>query len=253
MVAMTTTRVHRAAPHLTPDLAPDLTLGLGPTRAKVLGTLQELGAPSTAADVAGRLDIHANTARFHLDALVAAGLVERAREERRRPGRPQVHYSPTTSAPATAHRSFRMLAEILARHMAEKYDDPHREGLEAGRSYGRLIAPGGDADGPDREGRDAVAEVFQQLDEMGFESEWEARAGTDPLEVTNCPFLEVAEGHLDVVCAVHQGLMDGMLAEVGSPLRVERLDPLVGPSRCVAHLRIVSSGPVDTRGSRAAR
>lgn len=231
MVVMTTTLRGSA----------DRAHGLGPTRTRVLGTLQDLRAPATVADVAERLDIHPNTARFHLDALVSAGLVGRAREERRRPGRPQVHYSANRSAPDAGHRSFRLLAEILTRHLSARSADAHGEAVEAGRSYGRLLA------GPDvaAAGRDAVSVVLGQLDEMGFASR--PSSESDVIEVTNCPFLEVAEGHLGVVCAVHHGLMDELLAAAGASTRLDRLDPLVGPSRCLAHLRPAPDQPGRAR------
>src|SRR5680860_1371951 len=50
---------------------------LGRKRAHVLALLQDAGAPLTASDVAARLGIHPNTARFHLDALETDGLVVR--------------------------------------------------------------------------------------------------------------------------------------------------------------------------------
>lgn len=223
-----------------PPATSDRAHGLGPTRARVLGTLQDLRFPSTAAEVAERLGIHLNTARFHLDALVSSGLADRAREDRRRPGRPQIHYAATQFAPQTAHRSYRLLAEILSRHLARHAADPHREGIEAGRDYGRFIAAASER-GPwkGRPGADdAVATVVAALDEIGFDSrqvpDESNTTGDATVEVTNCPFLEVAEGHLDVVCAVHRGIMEGMLDELGAAARVERLDPLVAPSRCVA-------------------
>ncbi|MDN5798105.1 MAG: helix-turn-helix domain-containing protein [Intrasporangium sp.] len=238
--------------------------GLGPTRARVLGTLQDLRAPSTAAEVAERLGIHLNTARFHLDGLVASGLAERAPVERRGPGRPQVHYAATRGAPQAAHRSYRLLAEILSRHLARHADDPGGEGLEAGRDYGRFLvrepgAAGADAPGHGadlREARGAVATVVETLDRLGFDSrpvEDGARLPDVTVEVTNCPFLEVAEGHLEVVCAVHRGLMEGMLDELGAPVGVARLDPLVSPSRCLARFATRPSRPATTPGEQAPR
>ncbi|WP_347350054.1 helix-turn-helix domain-containing protein [Intrasporangium sp.] len=223
--------------------------GLGPTRARVLGTLQDLRAPSTAAEVAERLGIHLNTARFHLDGLVTRGLAERAPAERRRPGRPQVRYAVTRAAPPAAHRSYRLLAEILSRHLARHADDPGAEGLAAGRDYGRFLVSGPDSSEGDQppsgpyDERDAVSTVIETLDRLGFDSRRVDDGAQPPdatvevnttVEVTNCPFLEVAEGHLEVVCAVHRGLMEGMLDELGARVGVARLDPLVAPSRCVA-------------------
>jgi predicted ArsR family transcriptional regulator len=63
----------------------------------------------------------------------------------------------------------------------------------------------------------------------------------------------VAEGHLGVVCAVHHGLMDELFAAAGAPTRLDRLDPLVGPSRCLAHLRPASDQPGEVRMASGSR
>jgi predicted ArsR family transcriptional regulator len=52
-----------------------------------------------------------------------------------------------------------------------------------------------------------------------------------------CPFRELAEQHGAVVCALHLGLVRGALAELRSPMQVERLDPFDEPGRCTAYLR----------------
>jgi predicted ArsR family transcriptional regulator len=39
-----------------------------------------------------------------------------------------------------------------------------------------------------------------------------------------------------VICALHLGLMRGALARMRAPVSVDRLDPFVEPSLCVAHL-----------------
>jgi predicted ArsR family transcriptional regulator len=54
--------------------------------------------------------------------------------------------------------------------------------------------------------------------------------------VSHCPFLEVAEEHEDVVCAMHLGLMRGVLERREAPLGVRDLEPLVAPGLCLAHL-----------------
>jgi predicted ArsR family transcriptional regulator len=51
-----------------------------------------------------------------------------------------------------------------------------------------------------------------------------------------CPFHDLAEAQPEVVCAVHKGLVDGALTELGSELRVEGLDVFVRPDLCRARL-----------------
>lgn len=208
----------------------------GPTRARVLAVLQDLGGPATVAEVAARLEAHPNTARFHLEALCAAGVVERRREERTAPGRPRTHYVAAAAAPPTTQRSYRLLAEILATQLAATAEDPGEAAASAGRTFGRRAAPPHVvADSPAA----AAAVVADSLAQMGFDSRLTVERGTDDarLDVLSCPFLEVATGHLEVVCSVHRGLMQGLLEGIGAPVRVRSLEPLVGPSHCIARLR----------------
>lgn len=258
---------------------PDRALGLGPTRARVLATVQDSAGPATASAVGERLGLHVNTARFHLEGLADADLVVREREDRAVPGRPRVHYRPVTGVPAAGHRSYRLLAEILTAHLATTAADPERSAAAAGETFGRLAArerrPAETA--PSASAEEATRIVVEALGEMGFGS----RAVTEPsgirLDVGQCPFLEVATehqggghggqdvrpaggpgggqrgaAHLGVVCAVHRGLMQGLLDGLEAPLRVDALDPLVGPSHCVA--RLVRRPPTaPTRAGAAAR
>lgn len=205
----------------------------GPSRSRVLAVLQDLGGPATAAEVAGRLGAHPNTARFHLEALVAAGAVSREREERTTPGRPRTHYVAEVAALPATQRSYRLLADILATHVARSADDPARDAADAGRTFGRLAAPAGERPRSVAATADLVVDA---LSGMGFESRRAVEGERARIDVTTCPFLEVATQHLDVVCAIHRGLMEGLLERVGAPVDVESLEPLVGPSHCVARL-----------------
>jgi predicted ArsR family transcriptional regulator len=52
-----------------------------------------------------------------------------------------------------------------------------------------------------------------------------------------CPFYALAEDSPQVICTLHQGIVEGALNEAGSEQTVERLDPFVEPGLCIAHLR----------------
>lgn len=209
--------------------------GLGPTRARVLALLQDTGEPMTAAAIGDRLGLHPNSARFHLDALTERDLVVRRREDRSTPGRPRVLYAAGSEAPSVTHRSYRLLAEILTSYLADQLADPTAAAEEAGLAWGRLLAPSAEpsrrADPPE-----ALATLVRALDRVGFDSHVVDEPDSLRLEVSHCPFLEVAEGHHDVVCSVHLGLIRGILERTDAPVSVDTLDPLVEPSRCIAHL-----------------
>lgn len=210
--------------------------GLGPTRSRVLALLQDAGEPLPADDIAGRLGLHPNTARFHLEALESAQLAVRTTEARRTPGRPRALFTAAPDSPAVALRSYRLLAEILTSYLANRLPDPGGSAEEAGTAWGRYLA---DPPSPfhDVNALEAVDALVARLGQIGFESHGAGEGDQLRLEVNHCPFLEVAAGHRDIVCSVHLGLMRGLLEQMRAPLTAESLEPLVEPSRCIAHLR----------------
>jgi predicted ArsR family transcriptional regulator len=210
--------------------------GLGPTRARVLALLQDAGEPMTAAAAAARLGLHVNSARFHLDGLTEDGLVRRRREERTTPGRPKVLYAAAAAAPGVAHRSYRLLADILTSMLADQLPDPAASAELAGQAWGRYLSPAPEPfERPDES--EALDTLVGALDTMGFDSHVVAEPDSLRLEVSHCPFLEVAEGHDHLVCSVHLGLIRGVLEQTRAPVAADSLEPLVEPSRCIAHLR----------------
>ncbi len=213
--------------------------GLGPTRARVLALLQDAGEPMTAAAAAARLGLHVNSARFHLDGLTEDGLVLRRREERSTPGRPKLLYAAATTAPGVAHRSYRLLAEILTSLLTDKLPDPATSATEAGHAWGRYLSPPPEPFRRQPES-EALHSLIHTLDKMGFDSHIVDEPGSLRLEISHCPFLEVAEGHSDVICSIHLGLMRGILDQANTTVTADTLEPLVEPSRCIAHL---SHGP----------
>jgi predicted ArsR family transcriptional regulator len=213
---------------------------LGESRARVLAALQDAGRPLGVGEVAERVDLHANTARFHLDALVEAGMVERANEEREQPGRPRALYAARPDVARTGQRSYRLLAEILTSYVAAETPDPARAAAQAGQAWGRYLA-----DRPPPFHRTdveaATTQLVATLGEIGFAPEAVTTGRKRQILLHHCPFREAAEQHREVVCAIHLGLMRGLLAEINAPLDAERLDPFVEPTLCIAHLTATSN------------
>ena len=209
--------------------------GLGRSRSRVLGLLQATGEPLGVEDVAEQVGLHPNTSRSHLDALVKAGLAERTVEARTRPGRPRALYTARPDGPRAGQRSYRLLADILAGYLAAQVPEPTTAGLHAGQVWGRYLA----VRPPPFQRLDAVAATEQLLrtqDDMGFAPEAVTVGREQQILLHHCPFLEIADQHRDVVCAVHLGLMQGLLAELDAPVDAERIDRLVEPTLCIAHL-----------------
>ena len=77
------------------------------------------------------------------------------------------------------------------------------------------------------------------------------QADGDSVRMRRCPFHELAESRPEIVCAVHKGVIDGALEELGSELRLEQLDIFPEPDVCVAVPSLEASQcTIESSGSR---
>lgn len=215
-------------------------------RAQVLRLLRESNEPLGIAEIANRLGIHANTARFHLDPLVANGQVECTRAEPGTPGRPPQLFQAVHGMDPMGARHYRVLAEALAATLATD-PDSGRRATEAGRVWGHLQAPAhtdtsSPADGVDPvEAAVSVNRLIGMLNELDFAPEQNDESRRSQIGLRNCPFLELAVDHSEVTCSVHLGLMRGAMEWWGAPVTVDRLDPFVEADLCMVHLSEVGA------------
>jgi predicted ArsR family transcriptional regulator len=217
-------------------LAPEDGPSLGHSRAVIADMLHAVDRPLGVREVAQRTGLHPNTARFHLEALVAAGLAAREAEDRETPGRPRIGYRAAADGPG-GRRHYRLLAVMLASLIAGTMPEPAAAAEAAGREWGAYLA-----EQPPPYQRLSAAEAIAKLTgimtELGFEphSVTGADDGQYRLQLRQCPFLEVAKQHRDVICALHLGLMRGAIALMRAPVTADGLDPFVAPGLCVARL-----------------
>ena len=214
---------------------------LGESRARVLAALRDAGASLGVGEVAERVGLHVNTARFHLDALAESGFVDRASEERAQPGRPRTLYAARPNSAGAGRRSYRLLAEILAGYVAAETPQPEQAAKQAGQAWGRYLA---DKPPPFHrvDADTATGQLVDTLDDIGFAPEAVVEDEQRKILLHHCPFLEAAEQHREVVCSIHLGLMRGVLAALGAPIEVDGLEPFVRPDLCVAHLTSQEDG-----------
>jgi predicted ArsR family transcriptional regulator len=217
-------------------LAPEDASPLGRSRADVLDMLRAAGGPLGVREVAQRMGLHPNTARFHLEALVEAGLAVRETEDRESPGRPRIGYRALADGPA-GRRRYRLLAEMLTSLIAGTMPEPERAAEAAGREWGAYLTE----QPPPYEklsAEEAIGKLTAVMEELGFSPQAETGDGDGQyrLCLRQCPFREVALHHQDVICSLHLGLMRGALARMRAPVTADRLDPFVESSLCVARL-----------------
>ncbi len=200
---------------------------LGATRSEVLRVVQSAGSPVGVSWVASVLDLHTNSARNHLEELVAAGFLHRAVQPSGAHGRPPAVYAATADAPTLGQTHLVELAQVLIDAFVLPLDGSEQRLVEAGRAWGRGAEPQVDS-GDDLT---AVARIFG---ERGFS----ALAGDRLVTFVKCPFREVLDGsQLPAACALHRGFIDGVLERRGSRDRLATLH--VGERECLARVEDV--------------
>ncbi|WP_127476696.1 helix-turn-helix transcriptional regulator [Microbacterium sulfonylureivorans] len=171
------------------------------------------------AELVDATGLHPNTVREHLQRLIDAGYVIAETERRITRGRPRVLYTAATGEPAASSP----VAVRKARDAARRGD------------LLRTVYP---TDAGETLSADALHQLDALVEDLGT-------AGFDPLvdegaltvDLTPCPHGAAAE-HRGTLCGVHVGLMDGVLAQAGGPLRVDGIAPSCDPSHCVVHLAV---------------
>ena len=84
-----------------------------------------------------------------------------------------------------------------------------------------------------------VGEVIDVLDGWGYHPEVSTSEGgrTARVELSDCPFLDLARDNQAVVCAVHRGLIAESMKQAGEADAEVTLEPFVTENRCRAHIR----------------
>lgn len=227
------------------------------SRVRVLQMLRDSAYPLGVREVAERLEVHPNTARGHLEGLVDADLAAPEQEKLTVPGRPRMVYTAVADGAQTGQRNFSMLSTILTSLVARSVPDPVGVSQEAGQAWGRYLS---ERPVPYQrvDAEQTLDRLQDMLQEVGFDPDPDPgrddKAATHDvgapraLRLRNCPFREVATSHPQIACAIHLGLMQGALEEMHSPLTVDRLEPFVQPTVCVAHISSVADGETRSPG-----
>jgi len=209
----------------------------GSSRTAVLGVLRRDGGLLRVEDLAEADNLSLSAVRFHLDRLVADGMVRTAKEPRLTPGRPRVMYQAVPVEAVDDRAAYRRLAAVLAAELAAEGGRP--AGEAAGRAWARrLVAEreqlpvpvsrtGGPVPVPNRpplpaDAPQALAIVLAVLEDGGFcprvvGDGWR-------VELHRCPFSELMADHSEIVCSVHAGLLGAVPELAGAPERLV-LDP----------------------------
>ena len=170
-------------------------------------------SPVRVAEAAAALDLHANTVREHLDAVVELGLVERSLARTSGRGRPATLYRASAADPAVAIRDYAGLATALAGQLARTSAHPERDARAAGVEWGRELV-----DEYSQTGGDARQSVLEALARLGFapDDDPDALGAHRGVALRRCPLLNAARRYPTIVCQVHLGIVEGMLERLGA-------------------------------------
>jgi predicted ArsR family transcriptional regulator len=210
-----------------------------PTRRRLYEHVVRQPHPVSRDDVAGAVGVPRPTTAFHLDRLVADGLLDvhyERRSGRTGPGagRPAKLYrraecSVSVSLP---ERRYDLAGELLAAALVEADASGERPAAVLDR---RAFARGRELAAEAGAGEDAVLAV---LEEHGFEP----RRQGDGIALANCPFHTLAQEHTELVCGMNLRLLEGVLDGVPDA----GLSACLGPERgmCCVRFRSTEDAPV---------
>lgn len=190
-------------------------------RRRMYAFIRKAGHPVTRDEAAASVGISRKLAAFHLDKLVAAGLLTADYANvsgLRRVGRLPKVYEPAgldvqLSIPQREHG---LLAGILLEAVLSSCDDTdaRQAALDAAAAQGRALGEAERASVRGRLGAERALTVAEQvLERHGFEP---VRCSATLVRLGNCPFHPYAARAADLVCAINHAFLDGFLEGVGA-------------------------------------
>ena len=215
-------------------------------RERVLQLVREHDGAVDATEVAARMGLHPTTVRFHLDGLCDEGVVARTRLARAGVGRPRTGYVAVRD-----RLDYQSLAEILALELGDNTEQRRRRAERAGRRWAERITAGtpetlAAQPGDSLDDQAAMtAEIFRRMGfgpELGPPAEPAGANRQRTIRLHACPVRDLARAHPEVGCAMHLGLMKGLLAHhptrrargPAHPALQAQLEPFVEAELCIA-------------------
>ncbi|HEV7708381.1 MAG TPA: helix-turn-helix domain-containing protein [Asanoa sp.] len=222
-------------------------------RRRMFGFIRRARRPVTREEVAAHAGISAKLAAFHLDKLVAAGLLRVCQESPgavRKVGRKPNVYEPADAdlQVSIPERRPDVIAEILLDAVLEHEpgEDARAAALRTARVRGEELGAGERARvrpgrlGPER----SLTLTEAMLERRGFEPDRTAPTG---IRLLNCPFHPLASRSPELVCGINHAYLGGFL----TGLETNGVDAVLAPrpGQCCVELR--TDGSDSPAGARA--
>ena len=188
-----------------------------PAALRVLRAVASADGPLTISDLTTQLGGHPNTTRQQIDHLVETGFAHEVALPATGRGRPARGYLATVSGRQVAFEDpdrdeHSALVAAVAEFLAAT-PEPHAASHALGTTWGRNLAAA----------HRGTLDLMTALAAQGFTPEPTATG----IALRTCPLLSAARAHPEVICTMHQGLIDTLATE---PLR---LVPFAEPGACL--------------------
>ncbi len=206
-----------------------------PNRRRLYELVAARHEPVSKDDAAASLGISRELAAFHLDRLVAGGLVEteyRRVNGRTGPGagRPAKLYrraerEVTVSLP---HRSYAAAAEVFASALSRLDGRSSINAVaEVARAQGTEVGVEARQEAGAHPGHDRLkVALLDLLDAAGYEPEVDPDRGS--VRLRNCPYRVLASSHRDLTCGMNHAWAEGVVGGLADPRLAVELAPTPG-------------------------
>lgn len=206
------------------------------TRYRLYRYIGLAGRPVSIREMSRRLTLHPNSVRPHLRRLEEAGLVSREIRKTASVGRPQALYSVRDVEDAEA-RDYRLLAEMLCGLVRGRR--AITQARELARQWGSfLVAQRAPKPGVRLPANRNLALLQEAMAQAGFDPRFRRQPGSGiEVNLRDCPFRDLVDDYRELVCTLHEGLVEGMLATVQPPLEVTEFKPFAERGICRVRAR----------------
>jgi predicted ArsR family transcriptional regulator len=201
------------------------------TRYRMYRYIGLAGRPVSVREMSRRLSLHPNTLRPNLRRLEEAGLISREIRKTASVGRPQTMYS-TREIEGDEGRDYHLLAEMLCGIV--RGQRAMQQARDLARQWGAyLVAQGGPKPGVKLPARRNLAVLQEAMAKAGFQPRFR-RESNSAIEITlrDCPFRELADDYRELVCTLHRGLLEGMVAGLNPVLSIKEFRPFAERGIC---------------------
>lgn len=209
-------------------------------RAALFEYVRDSAEPVTRESAGNAVGISRKLAAFHLDRLVAAGLLEAVVEPVHRVGRaPKVYRIARGGVAASVpQREHGMLAEILLEAVLDERDGERAVDSATRVARGRGVSVGLEQKRPGRLGAErALTAIADTLGHHGYQP----LRDHDLVRLRNCPFHPMAAAEPVLVCGLNHAFIRGVIEGLGAPPSVQAvLAP--GEDGCCVRIQVARSG-----------